>query len=137
MNHVADQRHASVLHPMDTKHYMVATDFDVVVLRQALRGFARALDLSLVQQARITAAISDIARTVLAQRWRMVFTMHVHAVDVRRALTVVCQTADQQPHPSSHEFAARLNVDSVRQLLDEAIISASDASPVLTVRIWV
>ena len=121
----------------DQHEYTVNKEFDVVVLRQAIREVARTLDLSLVQQARITAAISDIARSLLTQHWSMIFAINVHPVGVRRALDVVCQKPPQQQHPSYVEFETLISIDSARQLLDEATFSHAAGCPLLTLRIWI
>ncbi len=121
----------------DDQEYIVNKEFDVVVLRQAIREVARSLELSLVQQARITAAISDIARDLLTHHWSMVFSILVHPVGLRRAMDVVCQKPDQQPHPSYVEFEREISIDSARQLLDEATFSHAAGHPLLTLRIWI
>ena len=121
----------------DQAEYTVNKEFDVIVLRQALREVARSLDLSLVQQARITAAISDVARNLLTQHWSMIFAIRVHPVGVRRALDVVCQKPAHQPHPSYIEFESLISIESARQLLDEASFSHAAGCPLLTLRIWI
>jgi hypothetical protein len=122
---------------INQKEYMVNKEIDVVVLRQALREIGRTLDLSLVQQVRITAAISDIARNVLRHHWNMVFTFHVHLIDVRRALDVLCQKPAHQLHPEVGAFEHQMNIDAARQLLDEATFSHAAGGPLLTLRIWI
>ena len=121
----------------DKQTYAVAKEFDVVVLRQAIREVARSLELSLVQQARVTAAISDIARNVVIQHWTMNFAISVNPVGLRRALDVRCQSPDHQPHPSCGELESLVSMDSARQLLDEASLDEAGDPPTLTLRIWI
>lgn len=121
----------------DQQEYVVTKEIDVVVLRQALREITRTLDLSLTQQVRITAAISDIARNVLRHHWNMVFTFHVHLVDLRQALDVVCQKPAHQLHPEFSAFEHHMNIDAARQLLDEATFSHAADGGLLTLRIWI
>jgi hypothetical protein len=121
----------------DQQEYVVTKEFDVVVLRQALREVARGLDLNLGQQARITAAISDVARNVLTQHWSMRFAIHVHSIGMRRALDVVCQQPIHQLHPEFRAFEHHINIDAARQLLDEATFSHGAEGPLLTLRIWI
>ncbi len=121
----------------DHHEYAVNKEFDVVVLRQAIREVARTLELSLIQQARITAAISDIARDLLTHHLCMVFSILVHPVGLRRALDVVCQKPDQEPHPSDRSFEHIISIESARQLLDEATFSHASGCPLLTLRIWI
>jgi hypothetical protein len=121
---------------LDHKQYTVNTEYDVVVLRHALRQLARTHGLSLSQQARITAAISDIARNVLHRRWSIVFTLNAGPVGRRRALDVVCQKPTQYLTPSDSEFETELGLASARQLLDDASFSMDTGHAVLTLRIW-
>ncbi len=122
---------------IDQNEYIVNKEFDVVVLRQAIREVARSLDLSLVQQARITAAISDIARDLLTHHWSMAFSIQIQPVGLRRAMDVVCYKPDHQPHPSYVEFERKISIASARQLLDEATFTHESGCPLLTLRIWI
>ncbi|HYF66455.1 MAG TPA: hypothetical protein VD886_26740 [Herpetosiphonaceae bacterium] len=121
----------------DQQHYTVNTEYDVVVLRHALRQLGRTLGLSLVQQARITAAISDIARDVLQRQWSIVFTLIAGQIGLRRALDVVCQKPAHYSRPSDHEFETQLGLVSARQLLDDASFSTATGHAVLTLRMWI
>lgn len=117
--------------------YTVEKELDVVVLRQALREVARGLALSLGQQARITAAISEVARNLLTHHWPMIFAITVHTVGARRALDVVCQRPPSQAHPSAVEFEAQMCLESALRLLDEASFIHAAGSLALTLRIWI
>lgn len=122
---------------LDPNKYQVEKEFDIVVLRQAIRQVAQALELSLVQQARITAAISDIARSFLSHHWSTMFTIHVHQVDLRHALDVLCQQSTHQPHAAHGEFASYIHIESARHLLDEASFGDAAGYVVLTLRLWI
>lgn len=117
--------------------YTVDKELDVVVLRQAIREVARSLALSLGQQARVTAAISDVARNLLTHHWPMIFAITVRTVGVRRALDVICQRPASQSHPSIAEFESQICIESALRLLDEASFIHSAGSPSLTLRIWI
>jgi hypothetical protein len=136
MNVEALKAQNSMTH-INQQQYTIATDYDVVVLRHALRQLARANGLSLVQQARITAAISDIAREVLHRHWCLIFKLTIGSVGMRHSLDVLCQRPSQHSQPLDAEFETKLSLSSARQLLDEASFSRATGQCVLTLRTWI
>src|SRR5690349_13318873 len=69
---------------------VVSSDYDVITMRQEIRLNARSFGMVLSQQARITAAVSAVARTMLATNNRVIFTIQLVALEIGRAMEVGC-----------------------------------------------
>ena len=126
---------ATTYHP---HQQVVSNDDDLIALRQAIRQTARAAGLGPPQQARITAAISEVARVMLHHDDDPLFTVRVsERAGVRAALEVVCT-----PHTSTnHNDASRAYSDPSLQeacaLVDDSTLEDGWPSPRLTLRMWI
>jgi serine/threonine-protein kinase RsbT len=69
---------------VDTQELPIATDDDVVRVRQAVRALAVAAKLSLVDQTKLVTAASELARNTLIYGGGGTVTLHL-AVDGRRS----------------------------------------------------
>jgi len=114
---------------------VVSSDYDVITMRQEIRLNARSFGMVLSQQARITAAVSAVARTMLATNSRVIFTIQQVAHDLGLAMEVACAA------PLAHTLcAARLesiyNDSEIRTLVDDANLATKDDMLWLTFRMW-
>ncbi len=120
----------------DQKEFRVDNEYDVIVLRQALRTLGRIHGLGLVQQARITSAISDIARNILRYHWSIAVAIYVNISADQRSLDVVCHPVSDHLHPSYAEFDRLIGMDAVQKLVDETSLTNSDGRFLLLMRVW-
>lgn len=116
---------------------MVIDEYDVIAMRQEVRQMARQIRVDLAQQARITAAISGVARELIVQRLSVLFTVLVRQCGGQPALEVRCDPQIDSPHAARIDFEHNRNVNDARRLVDEAEFSSSDGRPQLTLRIWI
>jgi hypothetical protein len=115
----------------------ICTDYDMITLRQAVRQTSRAVGLGPAQQARMTAAISEVARALLTERGGGFFTIRL---DMRAsacpALEVACEA-----HPGDDDATNQLYqsaaVAEARALVDEAQVEFADPGPQLLMRMWI
>src|SRR4051794_37878271 len=71
----------------------VQTEYDVVTLRQEVRQLARALGMGLCQQAKISTALSVIARALLLNSPSTLFTIGVASQGAQPVLQISCVSA--------------------------------------------
>ena len=71
-----------------SQHFIVTTDYDVATKRQEVRRIERTLGLGLAQQAKITTAISTVARVMLARDRSALFILEPTAQGVPAALEI-------------------------------------------------
>lgn len=115
--------------PEVPQHVAVRSEYDVVSLRQQVRQMARLLGLSLPQQARITAAISSIARALLDAAPGSLFTIQVARRQPQPALEIICIL------PGVHAAGDRLLYEA-STLADEASVLPHNQDTKLTLRMW-
>lgn len=113
----------------------VASDHDMITLRQAVRQAARAAGLGAAQQARFTAAISEVARTMISDVGASVFTIRTSEPPERRALEVVCAAIGRAPADVGALYVSP-GVAGARALVDEAELDPQEARPQLMLRMW-
>lgn len=117
------------------QHLNINNDYDVISLRQAVRQMARATGLGLPQQARITAAISEIARVLVLDHNSTSVTIRV--VEGRRpALEVVCEASGGFERAHAGYPAHSLRFDDARALVDDASMAVNADNAVLILRMW-
>lgn len=120
---------------LPTRQIQVNNDYDVISLRQIVREMARTAGLGLAQQARITAAISEVARVLLLDRSDMLFTVQVAEAGQRRALEVHCVSpvtcASGMP-----EAVGPCPFREARSLVDETTLDMANEEALLTLRMW-
>lgn len=109
---------------------VVSSDYDVVTIRQRVRQQARELGLGLIQQAKLASAISAVARHLLHDQPRAVFTIRT-TQGLVPALEVICEVdllAAVAP------LATQLN--DLRLLVDEADLAREQDHARLILRVW-
>lgn len=115
----------------------VFTELDVIALRQAVRQAGRSAGLGAPQQARITAAISEVARALLAGVGDGSFTVGVRSEPGRRtALEVVCGGGPAGRQATTATLYTTPAVAEARALVDDAQIEAVDGDARLLLRVW-
>ncbi len=115
----------------------VCTEIDVIALRQAVRQAGRAAGLGAPQQARITAAISEVARALLAGVGDGSFTIEVRdGASARPALEVACGGGPAGRQAATACLYATPAVVEARALVDDARIEAADGGARLLLRVW-
>lgn len=115
----------------------VSTEFDVITLRQAIRQAGRLAGLGPAQQARITAAISEVARALLAAVGDGCFTIRVDEANAQPALEVACGGGPRGGRATTPSLYAMPTVAEARGLVDDARIEASDGATLLLLRVWI
>ena len=114
------------------QHFIVKTDYDVTTMRQEVRRIARTLGLGLAQQAKITTAISSIARVMLARYHSALFALEPTAQGVPAALEITCMLG---PAPADGtQLEQVLPLAYVRLLVDETTLSYDAGQAVLRLR---
>lgn len=117
----------------------VRHEIDVITLRQNVRQVARALGVRLTQQAKITAAISAVARSLIEQDSAAVFTIQINQYTPQPALEIICVLSGTQNSHVKTNLETLLQVDEVRPLVDEASIERNGRAGqyALVLRIWI
>lgn len=114
---------------------LVTSDHDLILLRQAVRGAARSAGLGAAQQARFTAAISEVARTMLAGGGESNFTIRLSEPPARLALEVLCTVGAEHALDSDALYALP-SVAGARALVDDAQLDNAIACSQLMLRMW-
>ena len=106
--------------PANSSNVRVQTEYDVVTLRQEVRQLARSLDMGLGEQAKISTALSVIARALLLNSPSALFTIVVASQGTQPVLQISCVSATTpevsglaQIEQSSYLAEARLLVGDV------------------------
>lgn len=113
----------------------VRNEHDVITLRQTLRQVGREAGLFPPQQARITAAISEVARVLLAAVGDGSFTIRLKDDAVPMALEVACGGGAAGERATTPSLYATPSVVEARSLVDETEIEAADGATLL-LRVW-
>ncbi len=116
---------------------IVKNDHDVISLRQAVRQMARAVGLGLPEQARITAAISEIARLLLSHESKTQFTIRIVKDVAHPALEVLCTSPYIPRETSSDGSRGSTFCAEARSLVDENSLFTGDQGLLLTLRMWI
>ncbi|NJP04544.1 MAG: anti-sigma regulatory factor [Chloroflexaceae bacterium] len=109
----------------------------MITLRQEVRQVARSLGLELTQQARITAAISAVARALIANNLHAIFQVHVYqdANPPRLAITCTSNYPDTITSDRIEKLERMFHVGEARLLVDEVALSINNTAAVLTMNI--
>jgi hypothetical protein len=106
--------------PANSCNVRVQTEFDVVTLRQEVRQVARSLGIGLCEQAKISTALTVIARALLLSSPSTLFTIVVASQGSQPVLQISCVSAAipeasgiAQIEQSSYMAEARLLVGDV------------------------
>lgn len=113
----------------------VLSDHDMIILRQAVRQAARSVGLGAAQQARFTAAVSEVARALITDTGASIFTIRMSEPPARSALEVVCEMGIGHQF-GANEFYACPMITGARALVDEAQLEPTEPSPQLMLRMW-
>jgi anti-sigma regulatory factor (Ser/Thr protein kinase) len=113
----------------------IRTEYDVITLRQALRQVGREVGLCAPQQARITAAISEVARALLAAVGDGSFTIRLHDDTAHLALEVACGGGPTGKRATTPELYATPGVVEARSLVDDTQVESADGATLL-LRVW-
>ena len=76
--------------PANSRNVHVQTEYDVVTLRQEVRQLARMLGMGLCEQAKISTALSVIARALLLNSPSTMFTIVVASQAAQPVLQISC-----------------------------------------------
>jgi anti-sigma regulatory factor (Ser/Thr protein kinase) len=109
----------------------VGVDADLIMLRQMLRQSARVLNLSPAQQARITAAVSEVVRALIHQFSTSTVTIHCDDQPDHHDLVIECDTE----HDAYKRVARQSEVQTAYMLLDEVEVEPSPPECHLTMRV--
>ena len=120
---------------MSIHQMLITSDHDVIMMRQEVRQLGRQVGLGLIEQARITTAISTVARQLLALESTPVFAAAALTDSAHTGVEVVC-------HPrlpaldGVAALAEQVHFADARLLVDEAEIIAGPGGVRLVLRIW-
>lgn len=121
----------------EPQHMQVLSDGDVIALRQAIRQRARAVGLGPAQQARITAAISEIARALLYGAGAGEFTIRVDTrTGSRPAFEILCAAGHASHSTDTRPIYALPAVAEARALVDDTWVTSSAEGDQLLMRMW-
>ncbi|WP_028458643.1 hypothetical protein [Chloroflexus sp. Y-396-1] len=104
-----------------TQTITVSNEADLILLRQMLRQSSRTLGFSPAQQARVTAAISEILRALIHQFCTSDINIHCDDSGRTHALVIECDTERESYHRAT-------NLPSVKaacHLIDEVKVEPS------------
>jgi hypothetical protein len=108
--------------------FLITNDYDVILMRQEVRHLARELGLGLAQQAKLAAAISMVARMLLAVNQSTTMRMWTSDPMARPALEIACSLTSQPP-----DNLAQL--DELRTLVDMMTVSFEADETLINLRI--
>jgi anti-sigma regulatory factor (Ser/Thr protein kinase) len=123
------------MNAVNPQQMKVASDHDLILLRQAVRNAARSAGLGSAQQARFTAAISEVARALIAGAGESSFTIGLSQPPARDALEVCCLVrGDHLLDPAALYGSA--SVAGARTLVDDAQLDQAPSCLQLMLRMW-
>ncbi len=119
----------------ETCSVTVQSEFDIVNLRHTVRQMARTAGLDMTRQAKVTVAISALARGFLTYQDDVQFVVHLSR-DVRPLLEIACLSSNAHHAHSGEQLEAMLNLQEIHLLVDEFRIKVVDNTAHLLMRIW-
>lgn len=121
----------------EPQQMQVLSDGDVIALRQAIRQRARAVGLGPAQQARVTAAISEVARALLYGAGAGHFTIRVETGHGSRpAFEVLCAPGYIDEATDPRPIYALPAVAEARALVDDTWVKPTAEGGQLLMRMW-
>lgn len=120
----------------EPRHIAVRSELDIVTLRHTVRQFARGIGLDLPRQAKITVAISAVARAFIGDHNHIVFTVQVAHRLPRSALEISCIASCTGSFSHTRVLENQLNVQDIHLLVDEFTTVLKDNAATLTMRMW-
>lgn len=115
------------------RHVTVHTEFDVVNLRHTVRQMARAIGLDLTRQAKITVAISAIARAFMSEEHDLVFTVRISHTP-HPMLEIACVSTETHHTSDAAQLAKDLHLNEVRMLVDDFTLAIGNDAAHLNMR---
>ncbi|WP_298816220.1 ATP-binding protein [Chloroflexus sp.] len=109
---------------------IISTEADLIQLRQALRQSARAMELPPAQQARITAAVSEVARALIHHCYASAIVIHCDDRDVHHPLVVECESERE----AYQHIARQEPVQTAFSLVDETNVTSSPQGHLVTMK---
>jgi hypothetical protein len=113
----------------------IRSEFDIVNLRHTVRQMARTIGLDLTRQAKVTVAISALARAFLDGQGDVTFIARV-LQNEQPALEIACRSADTHGASDATQLEERLNLHEVRLLVDEFDIQLGGSGARIAIRMW-
>jgi hypothetical protein len=122
---------------LSPQHFSVSSEYDLIALRQAVRQQARVAGLAPPQQARITAAISEVARVLLHSLSEANFIIRLaEEAGAPLALEVACGTSVGHGSMISRLYNSP-DLSTARDLVDDARLISAERGPLLALRMRV
>jgi hypothetical protein len=125
-------RRIDITSRMPPQRFCVRTDYDVTTMRQEVRRIARTLGLGLAKQAKITTAISSLARVLLARYRSAMFELETTAQGTPAALEIACML--ESVPARGVELEQILHLADVQLLVDETTLSYDTGEAILRLR---
>jgi hypothetical protein len=123
-----------MIHAAHPCQFLITNDYDVIVMRQEVRQLARELGLGLAQQAKLAAAISMVARMLLAVNQSTTMRMWTSDSMARPALEIACSLTSQPPDNLA-QIENTLRLDELRTLVDMMTVSLEADETLINLRI--
>lgn len=114
----------------------IRTEYDVIVLRQEVRQTARMLGMGLTQQAKIAAAISTIARALVAADFHATMLMSLEKTAARSAIEISCDVSPGQSAFDLVQLTQLIHFGDAQTLVDEAALSLNNGVAHCSLRMW-
>jgi anti-sigma regulatory factor (Ser/Thr protein kinase) len=119
----------------EPRQVAIRSEFDIVNLRHTVRQMARTIGLDLTRQAKVTVAISALARAFLDGQGDVTFIARV-LQNEQPALEIACRSADTHGATDATQLEERLNLHEVRLLVDEFDIQLGGSGARIAIRMW-
>ena len=125
----------------------IHSEMDIVAIRSSIRDISRELELPVIDQARLTTAISTLARQILRQIGKGNLTVQHIQNDIHKGVECIFTSTEDGRTLSDLEQAILNNVEPLqgmgmglseaRQFMDEIIIESHNSSgAALVCRKW-
>jgi hypothetical protein len=122
--------------PAPLRELEIRSEYDVVAMRQEVRQVARGLGLELTQQAKISTAISTIARSLIAANYCATMRMRTDILASRPAIEITCQLSNDHVLTNLGELTQLLHFGEAQALVDEATLSLDSGGVLCCLRMW-
>jgi hypothetical protein len=123
-------------HATPPRELEIRTEFDIVAMRQEVRQAARALGLGLTQQAKISAAISTIARALIAANCHALMCMWTGMISTRPAIEITCEASTSQLSVDLAQLTQLLHFGEAQVLVDKATLSLDGDNVLCCLQMW-
>jgi anti-sigma regulatory factor (Ser/Thr protein kinase) len=122
---------------IEPRQVAIQTELDIVNLRHTVRQMARLIGLDLTRQAKVTVAISALARAFLGTDHEVRFTIRVDSAKRKHpALEITCVSKNIQAAQSPDHLEAIFGLYEIRLLVDEFHVELANAQARLTLCVW-